>query len=147
MRLARCALALLLVGEAAWAGSSDFASTLPDGVADVSGWEQVSGDFDTPGFRGDYRFYVNPRLQALYQVMRYRTSTSLVPGEPLGAERVAFVRRPGTPEPLLCWERQPAGAASPWRALAPGSGEYLSEMSMLMRVLAIHRAASLARER
>jgi hypothetical protein len=142
MRRAAFAVALLLAATGS-ATPSDFASTMPDGVADVSGWEQVSGDFDTPGFRGDYRFYVNPRLQALYQVMRYHTSTSLAPGEPLGAERVAFVRRPGTPEPMACWERQPRGAVPQWRKLEPGSSEYVAEMQTLMRVIAMHRAAAL----
>ena len=141
MRRAVLAVLLLLAATGS-ARPSDFASTMPDGVADVSGWELVSGDFDTPGFRGDYRFYVNPRLQALYQVMRYHTSTGLAPGE-LGAERVAFVRRPGTREPMACWERQPAGTVPQWRELAPGSAEYVAEMGTLMRVIAMHRAATL----
>jgi hypothetical protein len=56
------------------------------------------------------------------------------------AERVAFIRRPGVREPMDCWERMP-GEATVWREVAPGTGEYLLEMSVLMRVLAAHRAA------
>jgi hypothetical protein len=146
--LPRIAAALvLLVSTGTFAAGADFATALPDGVSDVAGWEVVSGEFETAGLRGDYRFYVNPQRQAMYQLMRFRTASGGGAGGPLGAERVAFVRRPGTPEPMLCWERQPAGAGTEWRALVPGSSEYTSEMSMLMRVLAVHRAASAARER
>ncbi len=134
---------VLLLAAAGPTRAADFAPTMPEGVADVSGWELVSGDFDTPGFRGDYRFYVNPQRQALYQVMRYHTSTSGGTGEALGSERVAFVRRPGVREPMLCWERQPAGATLQWRVLEPGTPEYLAEMRTLMRVIAMHRTATL----
>ena len=145
MRRAAFAVALLLAATGS-ARPSDFASTMPDGVADVSGWELVSGDFDTPGFRGDYRFYVNPRLQALYQVMRYHTSTSLAPGEPLGAERVAFVRRPGRASRCCAGsgsrpERCRRGARS-----HPAAGVPVRDVDADARAR-IHRAASLARER
>ena len=142
MRRTAFAFALVLAATGS-ARAADFAPTMPEGVADVSGWELVSGNFDTPGFRGDYHFYVNPQRQALYQVMRYRTATSGGTGDPLGAERVAFVGRPGVHEPMLCWERQPAGATLRWRVLAPGTPEYLAEMSTLMRVIAMHRTATL----
>jgi hypothetical protein len=142
MRCAAFAVGLLLTATGP-AGAADFAPTLPDGVADVSGWELVSGDFDTPGFRGDYRFYVNPGRQALYQVMRYRTATSGGPGEPLGAERVAFVRQPGVREPIACWERQPEGVVPPWRRLLPDTPEYLAEMGTLNRVIGMHRSTTL----
>jgi hypothetical protein len=137
----------LLLGPAP-ASSQDvatFAVVLPEGVADVSGWETVSGEFETTTARGAYRFHVNPRRQALYQVMRYRVelltpSTGLQRDRRLG-ERVAFVHLPGTPEPLRCWERQPAGADASWRELVAGTDEYKLEMALLMQVLAVHRAA------
>ena len=137
----------LLLGPAL-ASSQDvatFAVVLPEGVADVGGWEIVSGEFETTTARGAYRFHVNPRRQALYQVMRYRVelltpSTSLQRGRGLG-ERLAFVRRPGTAEPLKCWERKPAGTVPPWRELEAGTDEYKLEMALLMQVLAVHRAA------
>ena len=139
---------LLLLGSAP-ASSQDvapvFAVVLPDGVADVTGWETVSGDFETTTARGAYRFHVNPRRQALYQVMRYRVelltpSTTLQRGRRLG-ERVAFVHRPGIAEPLRCWEREPAGTVPPWRELQAETNEYKLEMALLMQVLAVHRAA------
>jgi hypothetical protein len=146
MRALACALVVLLAGAAAvTARAADFAPTLPEAVADVSGWEQVSGDFDTPGFRGDFRFYVNPRRQGLYQVMRFRTSTHGVAGDPLGAERVAFVRRPGVREPMLCWQREPAGVVPEWRVVEPETAEYRQEMETLVRVIGMHRSALLER--
>jgi len=143
---------LLLFGSAP-ASSQDvtppFAVVMPDGVADVTGWETVSGEFATPVARGAYRFHVNPRRQALYQVMRYRVellapSTDLQRGRRLN-ERLAFVRSPGTAEPLRCWEREPAGTVPPGRELEAGTDEYRFEMALLMQVLAVHRAAHATR--
>jgi hypothetical protein len=39
---------------------------------------------------------------------------------------------------MLCWERTPGDAAA-WRALSAGTSEYNLEMSVLMRVLSVHR--------
>jgi hypothetical protein len=125
-----------------------FADTLPPGIADVSGWEVISGDFETPQMRGGYRFYVNPERLAMYQLMRYRVQrlpSATQPGDAaLGAERVAFIRRPGVREPIDCWERRADGADDEWRAFAPATAEYVAEMTVLMQVLAIHRAARAA---
>jgi hypothetical protein len=141
-------LSLLLLGPAP-AFPQDvgvtFAAVLPEEVADVSGWEIVSGEFETTAARGAYRFHVNPRRQALYQVMRYRVqlltpSTDLQRGRRRG-ERLAFVRHPGTPEPIKCWEHEPAGTVPPWREVEAGTDEYQLEMALLMQVLAVHRAA------
>jgi hypothetical protein len=145
-RFAAIALALAAAGILrADSAATPFAQTLPPGVADVSRWELVSGDFETVRLRGGYRFYVNPERVALYQVMRYRVQRLPFGGErgdaQLGAERVVFVRRPGVREPVECWERQATGAPAEWRALAPGSAEYRTEMFVLTRVLAVHRAA------
>jgi hypothetical protein len=148
MRLPLAAALLVSLGALpAPARATDlvFAATLPPGVADVAGWELVTGDFETPKLRGAYRLYVNPARLALYQVMRYRVQrlpSSAGPGDAtLRAERVVFVRRPGVREPVECWERRAPGSAPEWRALAPGTGEYVAEMAQLTEVLAIHRAA------
>jgi len=122
-----------------------FAAALPAAVVDVSGWETVSGAFETPAARGAYRFHVNPRRQAIYQVMRYRVEL-LHPATDLQRrrgpdERVAFVREPGTREPLLCWRRDSDRAVPSWRALDSGTDEYTLEMGVLIEVLAVHRAA------
>lgn len=145
MRTWAAASCLLLAATAAVAEQAHivFAPGLPAGIVDVSTWEVVAGDFDTPSLRGGYRFYVNPARQLLYQVMRYRTSNQA--DRQLGAERVAYVRNPGSHEPIVCWERQPAGSSPEWRALVPGTSEYVVEMGTLMGVLA--GAAGAARER
>jgi hypothetical protein len=142
------AVGLVLIGSAR-ASAQDvtppFAAVMPDGVDDVTGWEIVSGAFETPVARGAYRFHVNPRRQAIYQVMRYRVEllapTTTLQRDRRSGERLAFVRRPGVAEPLRCWEREPAGTVPPWRELAAGTDEYKLEMAMLMQVLAVHRAS------
>jgi hypothetical protein len=144
---------LLLPGVPAGAQdvSASFAVVLPDGVADVRGWEVVSGEFETALARGSYLFYVNPRRQAMYQLMRYRLEL-LAPSTALerrrrSGERVAFVRGPGTREPLLCWEREAEGTVPPWREVVAGTDEYQLEMALLMQVLAVHRAARVSQAR
>lgn len=144
---------LLLPGTPARAQdvASAFAVVLPDGVADVRGWEVVSGEFETSRARGSYLLYVNPRRQAMYQLMRYRLELlSPAPGlqQRRGSrERVAFVRSPGALEPMRCWEREPDGTVPEWRELTAGTDEYQVEMSLLMQVLAIHRAARVSQSR
>ena len=56
-------------------------------------------------------------------------------------ERVAFVRRPGTPERMLIWARDATAAAAAWRPVLTDTDEYRIELGVLMDVLAIHRAA------
>jgi len=137
-------LLLAAVSSPGQDGAAAFARVLPLDVGDVSGWETITGEFETQAARGAYLFYVNPRRQALYQLMRYRVQL-LDAGTDLerqrgAAERVAFVRRPGSREPLLCWQLEPLGTVPAWRQVQPGTDEYQLEMATLMRVLAVHRA-------
>jgi hypothetical protein len=140
------ALAFLAGAPASTQGAAaSFALVLPEGVVDVSGWEAVNGEFETSVARGTYLFHVNPRRQALYQVMRYRVEL-LAPTTTLerrrgSGERVAYVRAPGTSEPILCWEREPTGAVPAWHRLVAGTDEYRLEMALLIQVLAAHRVA------
>lgn len=122
----------------------DFARVLPEGVADVTGWEVVTGEFETATMRGAYQFHVNPSRAAMYQLMRYRVE--IVPANAStrkrrSAERVAFVRRPGVREPIACWERQAPGAVPAWRRIGEGTDEHKIEMVILMQVLAVHGRA------
>jgi hypothetical protein len=144
------ALGLLVAGASGIPGaepSSGFAATLPAAVGDVSGWQVVTGSFELPAARGSYELYVNPARSAIYQLMRYRVELLGVATEAErqrgSAERVAFIPRPGAPEPMLCWVRT-AGDEPAWRVIAPATPEYLLEMSVLMRTLAVHRAARAA---
>ncbi len=135
-------LFVLAVSSPGRGGSGTFARDLPAVIGDVSGWETIVGDFETDAARGSYLFYVNPRRQAVYQLMRYRVEL-LDAGSARqrgSAERVVFVRRPGSREPLLCWRHEPPGTVPEWRQLQAGSDEYKLEMATLMQVLAVHRA-------
>jgi hypothetical protein len=137
----------LLLAGAARAGAADgsalFAPTLPDSVGDVSRWAIESGQLESQTESGAYRLYVNPQRLAMYQLMRYRVelrvATSPEEQRRGSAERVAFIRRPGVREPMVCWERLP-GEVTAWRMLTANTAEYRLEMSVLMRVLAAHRA-------
>jgi hypothetical protein len=142
------AVALLVAVGPPAAGAEEpddgFAATLPAAVGDVSSWLVVTGSFDSATAHGSYRLYVNPARRAIYQLMRYRIelvggATELERGRG-SAERVAFIPRPGAHEPMLCWERT-SGAEPAWRAIAPATPEYLLEMDVLMRMLAVHQAA------
>ena len=146
-KMRRLAVMGLLLGGLVWAGApvGPFAPVLPGAVVDVTGWEIVSGEFETARARGAYLFYVNPRRQALYQLVRYQVEL-LAPASEAErvrrpAERVVFVREPGSHEPLLCWVREPLGSGPAWREVPPGTDEYRLEMGMVMRVLEVHRAA------
>jgi hypothetical protein len=141
------AVALLVAVGAPAAGAEEpdgFAATLPVAVGDVSSWLIVTGSFESAAAHGSYRLYVNPARSAIYQLMRYRIE--LVGGATElerrrgSAERVAFIPRPGAHQPMLCWERT-SGAEPAWRAIAPATPEYRLEMGVLMRMLAVHRAA------
>jgi len=147
----RWASALLLAFAVPVAGQDadlDFAPVLPEGVGNVTGWQVITGDFETANARGAYRFYVNPVRAAMYQLMRYRVelrgpAAAARPSRG-GAERVAFVRHPGAHEPMACWERQPPGATPEWRRLEARTEEYDVEMGVLIQVLAVHREARTA---
>jgi hypothetical protein len=142
MRL-RLAAGLLLAAAARAAGQDPGAGEAPP-RRPRGGWEVVAGDFETARLRGSYRFYVNPVRLAMYQLMCYRVEflgqPESEPRQPSG-ERVAFVRHPGTPEPILIWARGATGAGPEWRPLAADTDEYKIELALLMGVLAVHRAA------
>jgi hypothetical protein len=149
MRLTRAAAFLLVAAARATGHEPDrgFASTLPAAVGDVSDWEVVTGDFATAQMRGSYRLYVNPARLAMYQLMRYQVELlgQAGNGDPRASgERVAFIQRPGTAEPMLLWARDATVIGTAWRAIAADRIEYRAEMGILIRVLGSHRAARTA---
>jgi len=125
---------------------------LPAVVGDISTWTIVSGEFDNGNARGHYRFYVSPGRQGIYRLMRYDVQF-LVPGNELersrqSGERLVFVERPGSRQPLLCWQWDSnRGAAGSWRPVPPGTDAYQLEMITLVRVLAVHRGVRRQSER
>ena len=142
------AAGLLLLGGAAGPGSDvplfeDIRATelaplaeVPGELGDLSAHEVVTGAFLHSLGSGRYRFLVNPRLQALYQVMQYRMSVVDDPGTP--AEKVVWNSHPGAREPLVVFERMTGPGPARWRRLAPGTLEYNNEMWRVMRVLGEH---------
>jgi hypothetical protein len=131
---------LLLLGSAGLAEvprELAFALLLPEDVVDVSTFEMVSGEFTTTISSGRYRFYVNPKWQSLYQVMRYSLSF-VEDGGASATEKVVFNRHPGQREPLAVWERIAQDEPARWRPLSPGTPEYTLEMGRLMQVLGRH---------
>lgn len=134
-------IVMMLAGRAS---GEEFAPRLPVGVSDVSGWENVRGSFATAHLSGSYRFYVNPRFPALFQVMRYRVRFGASAGgldrDYRSAERVVWHEYPGRREPLRCFERTvPPSAEQEWREMTPGTPEYIREMGVVIRVLGMYR--------
>jgi hypothetical protein len=150
MRLASLVFLITLCGGPAVAGSAlaPFSPTLPEGIGEVADWQIVSGEFETTEARGAYMFYVNPSRAAMYQLMRYQLEFTDPGSRPArqrrGAERVAFVRRPGSREPIECWEKRSLGATPVWRRIGAGTEEYKAEMAALLYVLGVHRAVRFA---
>jgi hypothetical protein len=138
-------LGILLAAAAPPAAAAGFAADLPAAVADVAGWEVVSGEFVGARLAGRYRFYVNPRRPALYQLMRFRVHmvapASQAEQEHRASERLVWNAHPGKARPLLAWER----TGESWRPLAHGSDEYVRQLGLLMHVLGVHRAAQTGR--
>jgi hypothetical protein len=120
-------------------------SPAPPGVADVSQWEMVGGEFENAHVAGAYRFYVSPGHQALYRLMRYRVTFRFPVSQDekrnRSTEKLVWNRQPGERVPLLCWERVEATDRAPayWRELSPGTSEYKSEMRILIQVLSLQQ--------
>lgn len=147
-------LLLALLGSAPAAGQ-DLARTLPRGVPageTLAGWERWGGEAREPDAVVVYALYVNPLRPGLYEVTRFRVDRfERRPGGKTrrvkDTEKLLWNARPGTREPLLCYER--AGRRSwrtlwlprwTWRQIAPGTTEYQTAMFTAIRVYSLHRA-------
>jgi len=99
-----------------------------------------------------YELYVNPLRPGLYEVTRFRVDQ--LEG-PAGAsarrvkanEKLLWNARPGTRDPLVCYERVPHRGWRTlwlrrwtWRRLPPNTAEYRSAMFTAIRVYGLHRA-------
>ncbi len=126
---------------------AEFTSPTHEGVADISQWEVVGGEFENTHAARAYRFYISPGHRALYQLMRYRVSFPAPVSEEerrnRSTEKLVWNRHPRERVPLLCWERVEATGSAPayWRELSPGTAEYDLEMRVLIQVLALHQTA------
>ncbi len=143
-----------LVGSSTSTGD-DFAKPLPGDLPDVSGWERITGDVETERLEATYLLYVNPQLQALYQVMRYRvrllSPTTDAERQYRSSEKLIWNEKPGRVL-VRCFELVSApGGAAPgtlptWREISHGTTEYDTEMRMGMELLGLHRRALHERE-
>ena len=114
--------------------AAELSSELPPDVPPArlaEGWERIDGHADTRDQRIDYALYVDPRYQALYVLTRYRISR-ITAGSDGGrvvrreSEKLLWNSHPGSREPLLAYELDPATAdrGPRWRTLATGSDAY-----------------------
>jgi hypothetical protein len=138
-------LLLALAGGAHANGAERFDAALPVGMPGMTGWERIDGDAHDSSLEIAYRLYVNPELQGLYQVIRYRLRY-VKPGSTVEktyrlTEKLVWNETPGR-GPLRCFELQSkAGEAESWRELQHASAEYGAEMQMVIRLLFLHRAS------
>jgi hypothetical protein len=123
---------------------------LPDG-ATLAGWERFAGQAAMGDTSVVYELYVNPVRPALYEITRYRLTTTGTgsDGRSLSheeTEKVLWNAAPGTREPLRAfewiakrtWRKLWLGAAGEWRRIDPKTAAYKSEMRTAIRVYALH---------
>lgn len=122
---------------------------LPD-AATIAGWERYAGQARMGDSTVVYELYVNPVRPALYEITRYRvTSTALdTEGRRRSHEETEKVLwNPAVPrEPLRCFERVTQrswkklwlGAPGEWRRIDPSTASYRSEMKMAIQVYNLH---------
>jgi hypothetical protein len=130
------------------------ARTLPDGVPSpdtMAGWERADGEAADAGWAVVYSLYVNPQRPGLYEVTRFRVDRFERQGSGEArrvpeTEKLLWNSRPGTREPLVCFERAPDRRwwtlwrrRWRWRPLTPGTPEYREAMLTAVRVYGLHR--------
>lgn len=138
----------LAVGPFSYAASS-LAIFLPEGVPqarEAEGWERIDGQMDAGAESIDYAFYVDPWHKALYAVTRYRITsiTKTADGREerrRETEKLIWNPRPGSREPLACYELQPpvvGEGRSEWRSVPAGSDAYQAAMMTAIRLYGHH---------
>lgn len=123
---------------------------LPD-ARTIAGWEKFAGHARMGDSSVTYELYVNPVRPALYEITRYRLTTTAAgsDGRNRGheeTEKVLWNAAPGKREPLLCfewvakrtWRKLWLGRGGEWRRLDPSTQAYKSEMRTAIRVYALH---------
>jgi len=154
-RSRRAALLLLAVVGPACATAPGLSRRLPREVPaaeTLAAWERAGGEAMDGERVVVYELYVNPVRPGLYEVTRFRVDRFEGPAggrtrRVKETEKLLWNARPGTREPLVCYERAarrgwpPLGLRPwPWRRLDPGTAEYRSAMLTAIRVYNLHRA-------
>jgi hypothetical protein len=149
VRRALFAVAAFLSG-CATAGSSRLAEKLPAELPDsvtVGGWEKFAGKANMAEASVVYELYVNPVRPALYEITRYRLTTSTTGSDGRTrrnqeTEKVVWNSAPGTKEPLQAfewiarrtWRTLWLATKGEWRRMEPGSPDYRSAMKTAINV-------------
>jgi len=156
LRRALLAGGALLLG-CATVGSHRLAERMPAELPDtvtIARWEKFAGQADMGDASVVYELYVNPVRPALYEITRYRLTTSAAGSDGRTrrheeTEKVLWNSAPGTREPLRCfewiaqrtWRTLWLASAGEWRRMEPGSPAYRSAMGTAIRVYAAHNDA------
>jgi hypothetical protein len=145
--------ALVLLGCAS-AASGRLAARLPAELPDaatIAGWERYAGRSRMGNGTVVYELYVNPVRPALYEITRYRiTSTARDSGgqERAHEETEKVLWNPATTprQPLRCfewiakrsWKKLWLGSTGQWRRIEPATPGYDSEIRNAIQVYTLH---------
>jgi hypothetical protein len=153
VRGALLAVAAFLSG-CATAGPSRLAEKLPAELPDsvtVGGWDKFAGKANMAEASVVYELYVNPIRPALYEITRYRLTTSTTGSDGRTrrqeeTEKVLWNPASGSGEPLLAFEwiaRRTwrtlwlASTKGEWRRMDPASPDYRSAMKTAINVYVV----------
>jgi hypothetical protein len=141
---------LALLSGCATAGSSRLAEKLPAELPDsvtVGGWVKFAGKAEIAEASVLYELYVNPVRPALYEITRYRLTTSTTGSDgrtrrQQETEKVLWNSAPGTHQPLRAfewiarrtWRTLWLATKGEWRRMEPGSPAYRSAMKTAIEV-------------
>jgi hypothetical protein len=140
---------------AAFAEAQALSGTLPEGAPSaqtLAAWQRLDGQAEDGEWAVVYALYVNPLRPGLYEVTRFRVDRlHRRPGAAArrraDTEKLLWNARPGTREPLVCYERAPHRGWRTlwlrrwrWRRLTPGMPDYQGAMFTALRVYGLHRA-------
>jgi hypothetical protein len=145
-------LALLAPGSVTGPGLSRSLPREAPPEKTLAAWERADGEAQDGDRVVVYALYVNPLRPGLYELTRFRVDRlEARPGARTrrvkDTEKLLWNARPGTREPLICYERAARRnwrtlwlRRWTWRRLAPGTAEYRSAMFTALRVYGLHRA-------
>jgi len=153
-RIRRAGLLLLALLAPACAATQALSRTLPREIPaaeTLAAWERADGEADDGEHVFVYELYVNPARPGLYEVTRFRVdglegAAGARKRRAIDTEKLLWNARPGTREPLVCYERASRRGWRTlwlrrwtWRRLAPGTEQYRSAMFTALRVYGLHR--------
>jgi hypothetical protein len=147
-------LAFLVLLGCATAGPYRLTERLPAELPDaatIAGWERFAGEGSVGHSTVVYELYVNPVRPALYEITRYRlTSTETgADGRPRRhqeTEKILWNPASVPTQPLRCfewitrssWKKLWLGASGEWRRIEPSTPAYKSEMQTAVQVYNLH---------